>query len=110
MSTTRNIHRTVGQPLRAARTGVFAVVVLLAMVGTASASELMGNRATGIVQGTITQEATEGSENVLNVGSIFVEPEDTAREIEVYAAVEGDILLQTKGSHTVVNIGSYRGR
>ena len=81
------------------------IAFLITYAPSVSANDMVNNKAYGSVSGQIIQEASGGSNNTINIGSII---KKSAKNISVEAHVDGDVIVKTsKRSSTQLNIGSY---
>lgn len=83
-------------------------IIIVTLASTPSfANNMIGNSATGYVSGSITQIATNGSSNLVTIGSIIDESGRGISNVSVSARVDGDIYVATNSSNMHVNVGSY---
>lgn len=78
----------------------------LSLANKATANSMIGNEASGVVNGSVYMKGEKGAKATLNIGSILVSSERGAKNIKARAYVDGDIHVQAKKQSVTVNIGS----
>jgi len=71
------------------------------------ANDMINNSATAYLNGTIHQEAHNGTSNTINIGTIKNESNKNLNSVSVSAIVNGNISLITRDNSATMNIGSY---
>lgn len=86
---------------------LFTVTILLLPFSTSvQANSMIGNSAQGTFHGTIVQQVSGNARSEIYIGSIATNGADV-RNVHVNATMVGDIHMETSGSSSVLEIGSY---
>ncbi len=86
---------------------IMTLIISTLLTNNAYANDMINNSAIGTVNGNIYQQATNNSNNEINVGSIINYSNKSVKNISVKGHVNGNISLISNNNSVRMNVATY---